>query len=434
MNQKTLLGLIAIAVIVIVAAIWIHQANQPISETAETAHKLVPDLEAHVNDIDKVVFTGAGSKPIATITRSDHGWSIAEKDGYPADTGKLREFVLKLASATVLEKKTSDKGKYGELGVRDVSDKDAKGVEVELDGGGKPVKLIVGVPDSRASGTFVRRVGDAQSLLVSGRLSADKKTSDWLRKSLVDIPEKRIADVTITHPDGKVVHVHKNAEGDANFSLADVPKGREPGAQYTINGVSSTLGGLRFDDVLPAKDAMPDDKAVKARYETFDGLVVDVTAWNDKGTDYAQFKATLDSDRADQHIDAEQADAKAKASAATSADNKASTEDGTSGTPATHDANAAAGEVASAKPLAVTDPAKDRANRLVGLNKEIADLNKRFDGWTYVLPSYKYADIDKSEEDLLKAPEAKATPAKNKASGATRAKAHAAKPRKSHVH
>ncbi|HET6546541.1 MAG TPA: DUF4340 domain-containing protein [Rhodanobacteraceae bacterium] len=407
MSQKTLLGLIVIAILVIVAAIAIQHANQPLSDTAGQTQKLLPDLRAHVNDIDKVVFTGAGSKTIATLTRGKDGWSVAEKGGYAADTGKLREFLLKLSAATVLEKKTSNKEKYADLGVQDVAADDAKGVLVEIDGVGQPTRLIIGSPDSSGRGTFVRRAGDAQSLLVSGRLSAGKDRNDWLRKDLADIAAKRIADVTIRHGDGHELHVHKNAEGDADFSLMDLPKGREIVSAFTVNGVASTLSGLRLDDVLPAKDAAPDDQAIEARYATFDGLVVDVTAWSRDGKDYARFKASLDREQADRHIAAGQADAKARAEAGSAENKEAAADTSPSKTQAGDEtgasADATAGtNAATSKPLAVSDPARDRANKLAALGKEVADLNARFDGWTFVLPSYKYSSIDKSQDDLLK--------------------------------
>ena len=52
-------------------------------------------------------------------------------------------------------------------------------------------------------------------------------------------------------------------------------------------------------------------------------------------------------------------------------------------------------------PLAVSDPSSDRAQRIVALNDEVAKLNAAFTGWSFVLPAHKYANIDKSVEDLL---------------------------------
>ena len=388
MNQKTLAGLVAAAVIAIVAAIAINHANAPRSEVGESSAFFAPELRDHVNDVSRMVLTGADNKTLTTLEHGATGWTVAEKGGYAADTGKLREFLLKLADAKNVEQKTSNKDKYATLGVDDVAAKDAKGVQVELDGLAQPLKLIVGDAGPRGGGTFVRRVGDAQSWLASGLLTVEKNTSDWLKKDLVDIAATRVASVAITHADGKVVRVAKDAEGDANFKLADIPKGREAGAEFTLNGLASTLASLHFDDVGPAKDAVAADGALKAHYATFDGLLIDATAWDKDGRNYAQLRAGLDAAQADKGIAAAQAKTKAEYEVASAPKADASKD--------------AKGADQPIKPLAVSDPGKDRENRLAALNKEVADLNARFSGWTFVLPAYKYANINKSVDDLLK--------------------------------
>ena len=65
------------------------------------------------------------------------------------------------------------------------------------------------------------------------------------------------------------------------------------------------------------------------------------------------------------------------------------------------------------KPLAVSDPAKDRQDKLDALNGEVAALNKTFAGWTFTLPAFKYADMTKSMDDLLKPQETKKTDVKD---------------------
>ncbi|MEO7430841.1 MAG: DUF4340 domain-containing protein [Dokdonella sp.] len=388
MNHKTLIGLALAALIAIVAALAIHRSNAPRSEnTGESSTYLVPELRDHVNDVSKVVVTGAEGKTIATLARGANGWTVVEKNGYAVDTGKLRGFLLRLADARKLEEKTSNKDKYAMLGVDDVAAKDAKGMQVELDGLTQPVKLIVGIANERGGGTFVRRVGDDASWLVAGSLTVEKGAADWLSKDLVDIAATRVASVTMMHSDGKSVVLSKDAGTDANFKLADLPKGRDPAADYTLNGPASSLAGLRFDDVLPAKDAPADDKSTKAHFVLFDGLVIDITAWEKEGKDRAQFVASLDAVQADKGIAAAQAKAKAEF-------------DASAAKPATpKDAKVVDEPI---KPLAVSDPVKDRANRLAAVNKEVGDLNSRFDGWTYVLPTYKYAGLNETMEDLLK--------------------------------
>ncbi|MBO9662648.1 DUF4340 domain-containing protein [Dokdonella sp.] len=408
MNQKTLIGLAVAALIAIVVAIVLNQRSQPRSEGGTQTTYLAPELREHVNDVSKLVVTGAENKVVATLERGENGWTLAEKGGYAVDTGKLRELLLKLADTTLVEQKTANKDKYAVLGVEDVDAKDAKGLKIELGGLAQPLALIVGTANARGDGSFVRRAGEAQSWLASTALNPPKTAADWLKKDLADVPATRIESVAITHPDGKSFKVAKAAEGDANFKLLEVPKGREAGSEFTANGLASTLAGLRFDDVVPAKDAAPEANATKARYAAFDGLVVDATAWEKDGKHYAQFKASLDAAQADKGIAAAQTRAKEDFDTAAAAAEAAK---------ASKDPQPEGAKDAPIKPLAVSDPAKDREQRLAAANKEVADLNAHFDGWTYQLPAHKYANIDKSIDDLLKPVEEKkpaAAPAKKK--------------------
>lgn len=383
MNQKTLIGLALAALVAIVIAVVVSHANKPRSEGGETdVRALVPELREHINEVTKVVITGPGNTPVATIARSGDGWSVAEKNGFPADSGKLREFLLKIADSKLIEQKTANKEKYATLGVDDVSVKDSKGQQVEIVGAGAPIKLIIGITNPRG-GTFVRRADDAQSWLVSGTLNVDKKAEDWLRKDITDIAAPRVGVITITHPDGKVVRVAKNSPADANFKLVDVPKGREAGSEFAINGLASTLGGLHFEDVVQASTAAPPEKPLKARYALWDGVVVDVVAWENQGKYDAQFVASFDADQAATYITADQAKVKAEYEAALAQ-------------------KGGADAAEPIKPASVADPAKDREERLAAAQKEVADLNARFKDWTFVLPAYKYSNINKSIDDLLK--------------------------------
>lgn len=424
MKAKTLYGLVAAAVIALIAAWWINSSQRPISETAEQTRMLLPGLREQVNDVGTVTLTGAEDKVLVTLKRGADGWSIAEKSGYPADVTKLREFLLKLADATVLEQKTSNPKLYAELGVDDVKGKDAKGVLVALEGQKTPVKLIVGnFNGAGGGGTFVRRDGDAQSLLVKGNLTVDKGVADWEKKDLADIAANRVRQVAVARPDGKTLKVYKDQPGDANFKVADVPKGREVSSDFVANPVGAVLSGLRADDVFPGKDVAPPDKDVyKASYSTFDGVDVDATIWVKDGKDYAQFNARLDSAAADARIAADQAKAKAdydaavQAAAGKSAEQKPAAAAPAAAAPAPESKPAEAAKPADVpKPAAVSDPAKDKADRLKALNDEVAALNRTFSGWTFVLPAYKFSSIDKSVDDMLKPLETKKPDAKDAA-------------------
>lgn len=395
MNSKTLLSLGVAALFALVVAVSLNHSDKPLNENTEQTRYLLPGLSEHINDVSQITLTGADNKTVVTLKRTDGGWAVVEKSGYSADLAKVREFLLKLANAVLIEQKTSSKDKYADLGVDDISAKDAKGTLVELAGLSQPIKLIIGnYNGGGGGGTFVRLPDEAQSWLVKGNITVEKAAANWLSHELIDVPATRFRTVELTNPDGKVLKAVKQASSDVNYQLVDVPKGREPSSDFAANGLVSTLAGLRFDDVLPAKDAEPGDKVYKAHYAAYDGLIVDVQAWEKEGKDYARFKATLDAASADAQIKNEEVIAKTQFEAKQFDAKQASVKP---------DAKTDAGPAPeSAPPLAVSDPAKHRDERLAELKKEIANLNKLFDGWTFVLPNYKFANINKSMDEMLK--------------------------------
>lgn len=400
MNQKTLITLAAVAVVTVGAALLIDRSRAPRSDTGPAAGTLVPGLSEHVNDTGKITFTAANSQPVVTLERSDKGWKVAQRAGYPADVGKLREFLLKLADASLVEQKTANKDRYADLGVDDVSSATAKGILVDIEGLTKPVRFIIGTFNGQGGGTFVRRVDEAQSWLAKGTLTPEKNPAEWLAKDLPSVAGDRIASVTLTRPDGKNVRAFKKAPADARFEVADIPKGRELSSEVVASGLGAVLSELRIDDVAAASEVTAPAQAIKARYVAFDGLMVDATAWKVGEKGYVMLHASLDSVAAEKHVvDAQAREAgehAARSAAAVNAPDAVKAADDSMPKPQTVKAEA------PAAPLAVTDPVKDRVQRLAALNDEVARLNAAFDGWSFVLPTYKYSNIDKSIDELLK--------------------------------
>jgi Domain of unknown function (DUF4340) len=292
MSAKTLYLFIAAAVIAVGAVIGLRAWEQPKSES-EQAKPLLPSLRDHVDDVSGVKLTGAGGKIIATLTRDKAGWTIAERSGYPADLSYLRDYLIKLDQATLLEAKTDSPKRYADIGVEDVKDERANGVLVELTGLSAPVALIVGNYSTTSRATFVRRDGEATSWLVSGFLTPPKTTAEWEKRDLIDIAPNRVTSIVLRAPDGKALRMSKAQPSDPNFNVADVPKGREVN-QAVAALISGALADLEIEDVLPAKDQPAPKQAYKAQYVTFDGLIIHAAAWASDRKGYVQLSASLD--------------------------------------------------------------------------------------------------------------------------------------------
>lgn len=392
MSKHSLIKLGVVTLVAVIAAFAINRSRQPVSEFSNRATPLVAGLGDRVNDVNRLVLTTANAGKVVELVRGEKGWSVQERGGYAADVGKLREYLLKLSNANLIEQKTANKDRYADLGVSDVSEPAAKGVEVRIEGLDEPFRFIAGIFNAQGGGTYVRRSDEAQSWLANGNLIPEQAPADWLKKELADIPAQRIAAVSIVPAKGKPLRISKQSEDAASYTIADIPKGREPSSEFAANGPAGVLADLRIEDVAPAAEKPAPDSATRVRYETFDGIVVEALAWQEGDKHYATFDASLDEARATAHVETAKPDSAADAAE----DEKPATTE----TAAEAGASEAADDAAPA--AAPPDPAADRAQRMAALRTEVEQLDAAFSGWAFVLPAYKAGNMTKAMDDLLK--------------------------------
>jgi hypothetical protein len=389
MNQKNLIGLGLATLAIVVVAFLVDRSREPVDDFSANAGALVADLGDHVNDVNRVTVTMPNKHAVVTLANKGDGWRVMEKGGYPADIGKMREYLLKVADAKLIEKKTAKPDRYSELGLSDISSPTAKGIAVEIDGLSDPVSFIAGVFNAQGGGTFVRRAAETQTWLASGNLIPDKEPANWLHKDLANIPSDRIASVTITHTDGKILRIFKDSATDSHYTIADIPKGREPSSEVAANGLASVLADLRIDDVAPTSEVAMPDKVTQVRYATFDGVIVDASAWQVGDKNYVVMSASEDEPLAESYVDAEMAkvEAATKSEMDKAGDSKKAAE-----------AEASEGKKAETG----SEPGRDRGQRLAAISAEVDKLNAAFKGWSFVLPGYKIGNINKRMDELLK--------------------------------
>ena len=387
-NSKILLGLGIAAAAALAGALLVSGSRQPQPENAANLKYVFPELRERINTVKTVSLIGAEEKPLVTLEKREQGWVVVEKADYPADSGKLKAFLLSLAAAREQEAKTSIADRYAELGVEDIKAKDAKGVLIKLAGLDTPLELLVGNASSHRAGAYVRKPDKPQSWLVSENLSADRDPLHWLDASLIDVSAARIADIELKKPGSAPLHVFKGKAADTNYQVADMPKGKEIAAPDSLTGLASTLSGFRFQDVLENKSVSQpaETSLLKASYRTFDGVSVDISAWRQDNKDYADFKASLNTEAAENAIKAELE----KVNAKTEPEHKQNTGSNGQAIPA------------SPSELAEPDHGKYRQQRLAALTAEVEQLNARFAGRFFIIPAFKYDNMNKSLDDLLR--------------------------------
>ncbi len=292
MSRRALAGLLgALAALAIVAGIALLGERPAGRDEA----LLLPELKGQLNDVRRVVITGPGNKPIATLERGAELWTVAERNNYPADVGRIRKNLLALAEARIIEEKTSNPEFYERLGVQDLADEGAGGVQLTLAAEQELASVIIGqAPAGSSDYSYARRAAEPVSWLITGQFDLGKTSGEWLDRSLTDISPERIASVTISHPGEGTLRLSRPAATTAASTAAEsaapdealefVVDGVPPGRELSYPGVATTIAAalaeLQLEDVhtRDVLGATP-GKPVVARFVTTDGLVVETSAW-----------------------------------------------------------------------------------------------------------------------------------------------------------
>ncbi|HEX2492432.1 MAG TPA: DUF4340 domain-containing protein [Steroidobacter sp.] len=278
MTPRTVLTLTIAALITTGAGVWL--ATRQSSPAGGERALLYPQLQEQLDAVQALRIFKAGDSRTVEIARKDGSWAVSERAGYPADEAKLRKFLRGLAEARVLEEKTSNAKNYHSLGVEDVKEPNAGGVRVELTAAPSAVNLIVGKTGPGARSQYVRRAGEVHSWLIDANLDASASPEAWLRKEILDVSADRIQSASITVNQQKGYTAAKATRADANFTIADLPRGRKPSSPSAANGVAAALAGLTLSDVQPASAFEGAAPAARATFTTFDGLIVQLQGWS----------------------------------------------------------------------------------------------------------------------------------------------------------
>jgi len=407
MSSRNLVLLVLAAAAAVLLS-WVAQRDAPAPGTGGAA--LLP--EERLAAITALTLQPGGEEPFR-IERGDDGWIVPDQHGYPADVGELTRFVRRLADAEVVEEKTSKPEGYASLGVEDVGPESGTGTAVGFEGAADLPALIIGKREVRGgAGTYVRRSGEAQALLVDQDLSPPESPLDWLDRQILDVPVDAVESLTITQPGGESLTIARDPQGQ--FAVQDVPEGREVAGPTTADAASRALTSLRLEAVRPAADWSPDSEPVTAVFRLNDGRDVEIRSWTVDDEHWSAFRIRLRPE--DETADASgepdapagepdaAADAPADAAAGDEAETAAKAERGEE---PDADGSSAAGPVV--EPGEGGDPEADAPTGPAAENEtppraDAADVeaqNARLSRWVYQLPDWKQEQLTRRTEDLL---------------------------------
>jgi hypothetical protein len=359
MSKRTVAVLLA-AFVVLLVLVMVGQRES--ASPAGTGAPLIAGLEAALGDIERVTVTKANGEIVATLEQRPDNWVVADKHGYVANSGKLRQALTALGEARVLEQKTANAELYGRLGVEDVTAPNAAGISVALTAAGRELPTVILGNAEGARYRYARRAGEAQSFLIDRNPDVPRAAAQWVESQIVDVRSERVREVTITHADGETVRISKSGPELANFEVANVPDGRELSYPGVANVIGNALRELNLEDVEPA-DAAPAEEPTQVELKTFDGLIVKITGMKRNDESWIALEASADL---------------VLAQAAPPAAAEPAAEGG-----------------ASAATPAAADP-----------TAEAARINAKVGGWRYKIAGFQYDQLTRRMADLLKAPPA----------------------------
>jgi hypothetical protein len=194
-------------------------------------------------------------KATLTVQRKEDRWVIVERADFPADTSKVREFVLKLIGLKV--------GQSEPLGEKDRArlNLDPSGTRVELNAAdGKPLAVFtvgrkyfkreVDNPEKAiADGRFVALPAEAGTayLVADPLVQASAKSAEWIDRASFQV--EKVKTLEVRYPGGGGWRIERQKD-DADWKLA----GLKPGEKLDVsraNAASYSLSLLELGDVAP---------------------------------------------------------------------------------------------------------------------------------------------------------------------------------------
>lgn len=393
MNMRSMRTLIVVAAVLVVGVVVLDLAEDR-GERADGA-ALLPAFDGRINDVTRVALEYPDTT--VTVSRSGDGWVVEEKDGYAADTGTLRQVLIALRDAQKLEPKTANPEMHGRLGLADPGTDGSDSVRMTVRGEGFEHALVIG-DVAQQSYRYVRFAGEDQTWLIDQNPEVPEDATGWLAPDLVDIGPSDVQSVSIVHADGEAIHFAKGARDDDNYTVADIPEGRELTYAGVVNGIAGALRNLDLDEVRRPPEELP-DAATTTTWTTFDGLEVTAESYGIDGDSWISLSAAV----------SEPPVASAPASDGGAADESAVSGDQApaADAEATDEVEDAAAEklVPEDSQQPGSDAEVDAAAEEAPTPREQADaINETVNGWLYQVPDHKLRLMQRRWDDILKAP------------------------------
>lgn len=286
-----------ITVCAIIAASIFVQLRAPQSEKDKPP--FFPELAEQIESVNHISIKGYSES--INLRRINNLWVIEEYDNYPALPDKVKSAVLGAAELKINAPKTALPRLYHRLGVEGPEVKDTTSLLLTLEDAdnNKLVNVIVGKPRRSSTsqstpGMYVRKPEKSQSYLVDGVIDISAVKTDWIERSLFDIPAEAIKSVRIDHADGDTFTLLKNEKGQEKFELQNLPSDKKQASDLIINRYGSILSDMQINGARSQEKLEAAGDIIQAQIVTFEGMIANITCFLNDGVPYASFEFRYD--------------------------------------------------------------------------------------------------------------------------------------------
>jgi len=213
-----------------------------------------------------------------TLQRTAEGFTITQRQGYPASTEKVNALFIKCFEIRCEDKITENKDNHKELGVS-ADDKEATVVKL-LDNAGEVITgVVVGGSVSRGRGVYVRSVDEDVVYATDKWVSFSTKVSDFVDSELVKVAKDDVVEVRVERKDSTYTAAR---DKDDKIVLQDVPKGKRA-KDSDVESLFDALSDLTFDDIaLDASVAADPDITFICKTKAHATYIVKLSKKDDK--------------------------------------------------------------------------------------------------------------------------------------------------------
>jgi hypothetical protein len=265
MNAKQLITLAGLAAVMAGLATWSSRKETRNTEAASLGNNAFPALQKQVNEIASIHIQSPTET--TTVSRVDGIWRVPGKWNYPADFGKIRDLLRKLADAKILQSIQTTPTERGELQLLTSTDtgtinREQRATRIQLlnSQGSAISSLYLGKTRSRPGpesgmgeypdSQFVMTDAGQISLIGETFPEATAHDKDWL-----DTDFLALTDIIAVHVTGRPtgeIHATRATPTDDLKVQGTIPDNKEVDSTK-LGSLGSALNFLRFDDVADPK-------------------------------------------------------------------------------------------------------------------------------------------------------------------------------------